>query len=357
MLYAAIDPRLQGGDAERATPDAAAPLRRRRARPPASRSLRAPATPLRRRGCCAAAAARAALSLRLDAVSADRDRHPEPSCSRRARRTGSAPTASAATSRRCCSSARGTRSWSASSRSASASPSASRSACSPRRARGWVEELVMRARRLRVRVPGAAHAIMLTAIYGPGPRDVDRRDRHLQHPGVRAHHARRGAARCGRATSCSPRAPAARARWRITLDHVLPNIAGVLIVQATIQFATAILAEAALSLSRPRHAAAASRAGAACSTRRRRMMFQAPLLRDLARPRDRAGGARPEPAGRRAARPARPAAGAQRDERRRVDGRCSRSATCGVGLQTHARPADARARRRASRSSAARRSA
>jgi peptide/nickel transport system permease protein len=34
---------------------------------------------------------------------------------------------------------------------------------------------------------------------------------------------------------------------RITLDHVLPNIANQLIVQATISFATAILAEAALS--------------------------------------------------------------------------------------------------------------
>ena len=34
---------------------------------------------------------------------------------------------------------------------------------------------------------------------------------------------------------------------RITLDHVLPNIASVLIVQSTVQFATAILAEAALS--------------------------------------------------------------------------------------------------------------
>ena len=32
-----------------------------------------------------------------------------------------------------------------------------------------------------------------------------------------------------------------------SLDHVLPNIAAVLIVQATIQFALAILAEAALS--------------------------------------------------------------------------------------------------------------
>jgi peptide/nickel transport system permease protein len=35
--------------------------------------------------------------------------------------------------------------------------------------------------------------------------------------------------------------------WRITFEHVLPNIASALIVQATIQFAIAILAEAALS--------------------------------------------------------------------------------------------------------------
>ena len=35
--------------------------------------------------------------------------------------------------------------------------------------------------------------------------------------------------------------------WGITRDHILPNIASLLIVQATISFATAILAEAALS--------------------------------------------------------------------------------------------------------------
>ncbi|MCG8361001.1 MAG: ABC transporter permease, partial [Kiloniellales bacterium] len=34
---------------------------------------------------------------------------------------------------------------------------------------------------------------------------------------------------------------------RISLEHVLPNVASVLIVQATIQFALAILAEAGLS--------------------------------------------------------------------------------------------------------------
>jgi peptide/nickel transport system permease protein len=38
-----------------------------------------------------------------------------------------------------------------------------------------------------------------------------------------------------------------RSRWAITWRHVLPNIAAALAVQATIQFALAILAEAALS--------------------------------------------------------------------------------------------------------------
>jgi peptide/nickel transport system permease protein len=51
---------------------------------------------------------------------------------------------------------------------------------------------------------------------------------------------------------------------RISVEHVLPNIANLLIVQATIQFSLGILAEAALSYVGPRRAAAGSRAGAGC---------------------------------------------------------------------------------------------
>jgi peptide/nickel transport system permease protein len=40
---------------------------------------------------------------------------------------------------------------------------------------------------------------------------------------------------------------AGKSKWAITWEHVLPNVASVLIVQATVQFAIAILAEAALS--------------------------------------------------------------------------------------------------------------
>jgi peptide/nickel transport system permease protein len=40
---------------------------------------------------------------------------------------------------------------------------------------------------------------------------------------------------------------AGKSKWTITWNHVLPNMASVLIVQASVQFAIAILAEAALS--------------------------------------------------------------------------------------------------------------
>ena len=88
---------------------------------------------------------------------------------------------------------------------------------------------------------------MLTAIYGPG-LVISIVAIGIFNIPVFAR-ITRGAANAvsGRATTCWPRARPARARWRITLDHVLPNIASVLIVQATIQFAIAILAEAALS--------------------------------------------------------------------------------------------------------------
>ena len=59
-------------------------------------------------------------------------------------------------------------------------------------ARGWVEELIMRLADFTFAFPALLSAIMLTAVFGPGHGDLDRRDRHLQHPDVRADHARLG---------------------------------------------------------------------------------------------------------------------------------------------------------------------
>jgi peptide/nickel transport system permease protein len=58
----------------------------------------------------------------------------------------------------------------------------------------------------------------------------------------------RGAANAiGSRDYCLAAKAAGKSPWHITWHHVLPNIASVLIVQATVQFAIAILAEAALS--------------------------------------------------------------------------------------------------------------
>jgi peptide/nickel transport system permease protein len=112
--------------------------------------------------------------------------------------------------------------------------------------RGWVEELVMRGADFTLAFPALLTAIILTAIYGPGlvtsivaigvfniPEFA--RITRASANGVWAREYVLAARACGKTP------------WHITVEHVLPNIAAVLIVQATIRFAIAILAEAALS--------------------------------------------------------------------------------------------------------------
>ena len=112
--------------------------------------------------------------------------------------------------------------------------------------RGWTEELVMRAADFTFAFPALLSAIMLGAIYGPGLLTGIVAIGIFNIP-VFAR-ITRGAANAVWAREYVLAARAAGfGAWRITLDHVLPNIAGILIVQATISFATAILAEAALS--------------------------------------------------------------------------------------------------------------
>ena len=112
--------------------------------------------------------------------------------------------------------------------------------------RGWVEELVMRASDFTFAFPALLSAIMLTAIYGPGLVMSIVAIGIFNIP-VFAR-ITRGAANAIWARDFVTAARAAgKGPLAITVDHVLPNIANQLIVQATISFATAILAEAALS--------------------------------------------------------------------------------------------------------------
>lgn len=112
--------------------------------------------------------------------------------------------------------------------------------------RGWVEELIMRLADFTFAFPAILSAIMMTAVFGAGIVNSIIAIGIFNIPTF---------ARVTRASANSVWSReyimAARAcgkgSWRITTEHVLPNILSVLIVQATIQFAIAILAEAALS--------------------------------------------------------------------------------------------------------------
>ena len=112
--------------------------------------------------------------------------------------------------------------------------------------RGWVEEAVMRASDFSFAFPALLTAIMLTAIYGPGLVTSIVAIGIFNIP-VFARLTRASARSVWMRDYVLAARAAGKGAWRITWDHVLPNIANVLIVQATIQFALAILAEAALS--------------------------------------------------------------------------------------------------------------
>jgi len=112
--------------------------------------------------------------------------------------------------------------------------------------RGWVEELVMRFSDFTLAFPALLTAIMLTAIYGPGLVTSIVAIGIFNIPEFARITRASANAVWSREFVLAARA-CGKGRLRITLEHVLPNIAAILIVQATIRFAIAILAEAALS--------------------------------------------------------------------------------------------------------------
>jgi peptide/nickel transport system permease protein len=112
--------------------------------------------------------------------------------------------------------------------------------------KSWIEELVMRASDFTFAFPALLTAIMLTAIYGPGLLLSIVAIGIFNIP-VFARITRASANAVWARDYVTAARAAGKGPWAITRDHVLPNIASPLIVQATISFATAILAEAALS--------------------------------------------------------------------------------------------------------------
>ena len=112
--------------------------------------------------------------------------------------------------------------------------------------RGWVEEAIMRLADFSFAFPAVLSAIMLTAVFGPGVVNAIIAIGIFNIPTFARITRASANAIWAREYILAARA-CGRNAWQITWQHVLPNLAPVLIVQATIQFALAILAEAALS--------------------------------------------------------------------------------------------------------------
>jgi peptide/nickel transport system permease protein len=111
---------------------------------------------------------------------------------------------------------------------------------------GLIDEALMRASDFTFAFPALLSAIMITALMGPGAINSIIAIGIFNIP-VFARLTRGGALMIWQREFILAARVAGKGQTRITLEHVLPNIASLLIVQATIQFALAILADAGLS--------------------------------------------------------------------------------------------------------------
>ncbi|THH36700.1 ABC transporter permease [Aliishimia ponticola] len=111
---------------------------------------------------------------------------------------------------------------------------------------GWVEAIVMRLVDLGFAFPALLFAIMLAAAFGPSLSNAILAIAFINIP-VFARVARGAANQIWTRDFVLAGQAAGMGRAALTRDHILPNIAAPIIVQATIEFAVAILAEAALS--------------------------------------------------------------------------------------------------------------
>jgi peptide/nickel transport system permease protein len=112
--------------------------------------------------------------------------------------------------------------------------------------RGWVEEAIMRFADIVFAFPALISAIMISALIGSGEFTAILAIGIFTIP-VFIRVSRGAALRVWALDFCVAAQTAGKGRLRITIDHVLPNIAGALAVQATIQIGLAILVEAGLS--------------------------------------------------------------------------------------------------------------
>lgn len=111
---------------------------------------------------------------------------------------------------------------------------------------GLLDNLLMRATDFTHAFPAVLTAIMITAVAGPGMLNAVVAIALINLPYF-ARLARGSAIQIWTRDFVHAARASGLTNWQVTTRHVLPNIGGILIVQATIQFALAILAEAGLS--------------------------------------------------------------------------------------------------------------
>ena len=112
--------------------------------------------------------------------------------------------------------------------------------------RGWTEDLIMRLSDLNMAFPVILIAILLTAGWGPGITNAILA-LGIYNISIFARQVRGAAISMWEREFVLAARAAGRGDFSITFAHILPNIVSVIVVQATISFAIAILAEAALS--------------------------------------------------------------------------------------------------------------
>ncbi|SIN79098.1 ABC transporter permease [Vannielia litorea] len=109
-----------------------------------------------------------------------------------------------------------------------------------------LDEVIMRANDLTFAFPSLVIAILITATFGPSALNAILAIGIFNIP-VFARVARGAALGVWQREFILAARVAGKSRARISAEHILPNIASLLIVQATIQFSLGILAEAGLS--------------------------------------------------------------------------------------------------------------
>ena len=112
--------------------------------------------------------------------------------------------------------------------------------------KGFSSELIMRGNDLVFAFPSLLMAVMITAVYGPGAVNAIIAIGIFNIP-VFARVTRGAALSLWAREYVLAARVAGKGSFLISLQHILPNLLGLLVVQAAIQFALAIVAEAGLS--------------------------------------------------------------------------------------------------------------